>query len=77
MVAAGAVGDIHLLLGHHVLSGWAAGEITGGLGEYAATDKFDVTISLPPHTPRFDIDEGVLRKAVGLLSSVVLDLLGP
>ncbi|MCK5827328.1 amidohydrolase, partial [Candidatus Bipolaricaulota bacterium] len=43
MVAAGVVDDVDLLLGHHLITGCAVGEIFPGMGGYAATKKFDVT----------------------------------
>ena len=37
-----------ILLGHHVMSGWKLGEIIPGMGNYAATQKFDVTFTGKP-----------------------------
>ena len=48
MVTAGVVDDIDFLLGHHVMSGWKLGEIIPGMGNYAATQKFDVTFTGKP-----------------------------
>ena len=50
MVAAGVVDDVDYLLGHHVMTGWAPGEIMCGLGGYAATHKLDATFhGVPAH----------------------------
>ena len=48
MVAAGVVDDVNLLLGHHLVTGCAVGEIFPGMGGYAATKKFDVTFHGSP-----------------------------
>jgi len=48
MVAAGVVDDVDLLLGHHLITGCAVGEIFPGMGGYAATRKFDVTFHGSP-----------------------------
>lgn len=45
MVSAGVVDDVDYLLGHHLYSGWALGEIDPGRGDYLATTKFDAIIS--------------------------------
>jgi aminobenzoyl-glutamate utilization protein A len=37
--------DVDYLLGHHLFSGWPTGQITGGLGGFLATAKFDAVIS--------------------------------
>lgn len=44
MVASGVVDDVDYLLGHHVYTSWAVGEIISGLGGYSATQKFDAII---------------------------------
>jgi aminobenzoyl-glutamate utilization protein A len=44
MVASGVVDDVDYLLGHHVYTSWAVGEIISGLGNYSATQKFDAVI---------------------------------
>ena len=48
MVTAGVVDDVDYLLGHHVMSGWKLGEIIPGMGNYAATQKFDATFTGKP-----------------------------
>lgn len=48
MVAAGVVDDVDLLLGHHLVTGCAVGEIFPGMGGYAATKKFDATFHGSP-----------------------------
>ncbi len=42
VVAAGHLADVDAVVGCHVLTGWAVGELASGLGGYAATRKFDV-----------------------------------
>lgn len=42
IVAAGHLADVDVVIGCHVLPGWAVGELASGLGGYAATRKFDV-----------------------------------
>jgi aminobenzoyl-glutamate utilization protein A len=44
MVASGVVDDVDYLLGHHVYTSWAIGEVISGLGGYSATQKFDAII---------------------------------
>ncbi len=44
IVEAGHLDDVHVLVGHHLVSGWRLGEIAAGMNGYAATRKFDVTI---------------------------------
>ena len=48
MVAAGVVDDVDLLVGHHLVTGCAVGEIFPGMGGYAATRKLDVTFHGAP-----------------------------
>ena len=48
MVAAGVVDDVDLLLGHHLVTGCAVGELFPGMSGYAATQKFDVTFHGAP-----------------------------
>jgi len=48
MVAAGVVDDVDVLLGHHLVTGCAVGEIFPGMGGYAATRKFDVAFHGAP-----------------------------
>ncbi|MFC2093808.1 amidohydrolase, partial [Bacteroidota bacterium] len=48
MVMAGVVDDVDFLLGHHVMSGWKLGEIISGMGNYAATQKFDAMFTGKP-----------------------------
>lgn len=48
MVAAGVVDDVDLLLGHHLVSGCAVGEIFPGMSGYAATQKIDITFHGAP-----------------------------
>jgi aminobenzoyl-glutamate utilization protein A len=42
VVAAGHLADVDMVIGCHLLTGWAVGELASGLGGYAATRKFDV-----------------------------------
>jgi aminobenzoyl-glutamate utilization protein A len=42
VVAAGHLEDVDYVIGCHLLTGWAVGELASGLGGYAATRKFDV-----------------------------------
>jgi len=42
VVAAGHLDDVDYVIGCHLLTGWAVGELAPGLGGYAATRKFDV-----------------------------------
>lgn len=42
MVVAGVVDDVDLLVGHHLVTGCAVGEIFPGMSGYAATRKIDV-----------------------------------
>ncbi len=42
IVAAGHLEDVDYVIGCHLLTGWAIGELASGLGGYAATRKFDV-----------------------------------
>ncbi len=48
MVAAGVVDDVDLLLGHHLVTGCAVGEVFPGMGGYAATRKLDITFHGAP-----------------------------
>lgn len=48
MVSAGVVDDVDYLLGHHLRSGSATGEIETGMAGYAATEKFDVIFTGAP-----------------------------
>jgi aminobenzoyl-glutamate utilization protein A len=48
MVGAGVVDDVDYLLGHHLYSGWALGEIDPGRSNYLATSKFDAIITGAP-----------------------------
>lgn len=48
MVASGLLDNVDYLLGHHVYPGWAVGEIVPGMGDYAATEKFDAFIKGNP-----------------------------
>jgi len=48
MVAAGVVDDVDLLLGHHLVTGSAVGEIFPGMSGYAATRKIDITFQGAP-----------------------------
>jgi len=45
MVSAGVLDDVGYLVGHHLYSGWERGEVTGGMGGYLATTKFDAVFS--------------------------------
>lgn len=50
MVGAGVLDDVDYLLGLHVFSGWALGEIEPGMGGFAATEKFDAVFTgMPAH----------------------------
>jgi aminobenzoyl-glutamate utilization protein A len=50
MVAAGVVDDVDYLLGHHLYSGWALGELDPGRSGFLATTKFDaVFVGAPAH----------------------------
>ena len=50
MVGAGVLDDVDDLLGLHVLTGWALGEIHPGMGGFAATEKFDALFTgVPAH----------------------------
>ncbi|MEW5825348.1 MAG: amidohydrolase [Candidatus Bipolaricaulota bacterium] len=42
IVEAGHLDDVDIVVGCHVLTGWALGELAPGLGGYAATRKLDV-----------------------------------
>ncbi|MBN1402481.1 MAG: amidohydrolase [Anaerolineae bacterium] len=48
MVAAGVLDDVDYLVGHHVRSGAAVGEIACGMGGWAATRKFDAWLHGAP-----------------------------
>jgi aminobenzoyl-glutamate utilization protein A len=48
MVAAGVLDDVDYLVGHHVRSGSAVGEIICGMGGWAATVKFDAWLQGAP-----------------------------
>jgi len=48
MVAAGMLEDVDYLLGHHLMTGCALGEVFPGMGGYSATQKFDVTFHGAP-----------------------------
>jgi aminobenzoyl-glutamate utilization protein A len=48
MVGAGVLDDVDFLVGHHVFSGWALGEMVCGIGGYAATHKFDAHLTGAP-----------------------------
>ncbi|MFC2082558.1 amidohydrolase [Candidatus Bipolaricaulota bacterium] len=48
MVAAGVVDDVDLLLGHHLVTGCAIGEVFPGMSGYAATRKFDASFHGAP-----------------------------
>ncbi|MCK5586280.1 amidohydrolase, partial [Candidatus Bipolaricaulota bacterium] len=48
MVVAGVVDDVDLLLGHHLVTGCAVGEIFPGMSGYAATRKLDITFHGAP-----------------------------
>ncbi len=48
MVVAGVVDDVDLLLGHHLVTGAAVGELFPGMSGYAATTKFDVEFQGEP-----------------------------
>lgn len=43
IVAAGHLADVDVVVGCHLHTGWAVGELASGLGGYAATRKFDVS----------------------------------
>jgi aminobenzoyl-glutamate utilization protein A len=45
IVAAGHLADVDYVIGCHLLTGWAMGELASGLGGYAATCKFDVSFT--------------------------------
>jgi aminobenzoyl-glutamate utilization protein A len=45
MVGAGILDDVDYLLGHHVYSNWETGEVSGGMGGYLATNKFDAILT--------------------------------
>jgi aminobenzoyl-glutamate utilization protein A len=45
MVGAGVLEGVDYLVGHHVYSSWALGELAGGMGGYLATTKFDARLS--------------------------------
>ena len=50
MVGAEALDDVDFLLGYHVFSGWALGEMVCGMSGYAATHKFDARLTgVPAH----------------------------
>jgi len=42
MVASGVLDGIDYLIGQHLMTGWALGEIAPGMGGYAATRKLDI-----------------------------------
>lgn len=48
MVKAGILNDVDYVIGHHVYPGWNVGEISCGMGGYAATEKFDVIFDGAP-----------------------------
>jgi aminobenzoyl-glutamate utilization protein A len=48
MVEAGVVDDVAFLLGHHLITGCAVGEVFPGMSGYAATRKFDVVFHGAP-----------------------------
>lgn len=48
MVAAGMVDDVDWIVGHHLMTGCALGEIFPGMSGYSATQKFDVTFHGEP-----------------------------
>lgn len=48
MVEAGVVDDVDWLIGHHLVTGCALGELFPGMGGYSATRKFDVVITGAP-----------------------------
>jgi aminobenzoyl-glutamate utilization protein A len=45
IVEAGHLDDVDYLIGHHLITGWALGEVAPGMGGYAATRKFDVVFT--------------------------------
>lgn len=48
VVEAGVLDDVNYLVGHHIMSGWAVGEVVCGMGGYAATRKFDALFTGHP-----------------------------
>ena len=45
MVCAGVADGVNYLIGHHLYSSWKMNQVTGGMGGYLATEKFDATFS--------------------------------
>ena len=72
MVTAGVLDNVDYLLGHHVMSGWKLGEIIPGMGNYAATQKFDVTFKGKPAHAGGSPEEG--NNALLAASTAVLNL---
>lgn len=74
MVAAGIVDDVDYMLGAHLFSGWPLGEITGGIGGFLATTKFDAFISGAPAHAAASPHQG--RNALLAAATAVLNLHG-
>ena len=72
MVTAGVVDDVNYLLGHHVMSGWKLGEIIPGMGNYAATQKFDATFTGKPAHAGGSPEKG--NNALQAASTAILNL---
>ena len=72
MVGAGVLDDVDYLLGLHVFSGWALGEINPGMGGFAATDKFDVLFTGAPAHAGGNPQEG--KNALLAAAAAVLNL---
>ena len=72
VVGAGVLDDVEYLLGHHVMSGAAVGEIMPGLGGYTATRKFDAIFTGKPAHAGGSPQEGV--NALQAAATAVLNL---
>lgn len=72
MVAAGVVDDVDLLLGHHLVTGCAVGEIFPGMSGYAATRKIDITFHGAPAHAGGSPEEG--HNALLAAANAVLNL---
>jgi aminobenzoyl-glutamate utilization protein A len=72
MVGAGVLDDVDYLLGLHVFSGWALGEIHPGMGGFAATEKFDALFTGVPAHAGGNPQEG--KNALLAAAAAVLNL---
>ena len=74
MVSAGVLEDIDYIIGHHIFSGWASGEIMGGIKSFMATSKFNATIKGSPAHAGGNPQLG--RNALQAASTAILNLYG-